>query len=72
MLDALDRYQINAQLLNALIEEEDTQRLFHHHRAAGVLPYGAFGELFWQTQQEEMAPLAEQVRELRDESRATT
>ena len=70
VLDALDRYQINAQLLNALIEEEDTQRLFHHHRAAGVLPYGAFGELFWQTQQEEMAPLAEQVRELRDESRS--
>jgi exodeoxyribonuclease V gamma subunit len=70
VLDALDRYQINAQLLNALIEEEDTQRLFNHHRAAGVLPYGAFGELFWQTQQEEMAPLAEQVRELRDESRS--
>ncbi len=70
VLDALDRYQINAQLLNALIEEEDTQRLFHHHRAAGVLPYGAFGELFWQTQQEEMAPLAEQVRELRAESRS--
>ena len=65
VLDALDRYQINAQLLNALIEEEDTQRLFNHHRAAGVLPYGAFGELFWQTQQEEMAPLAEQVRALR-------
>ena len=68
VLDALDRYQINAQLLNALIEEEDTQRLFNHHRAAGVLPYGAFGELFWQTQQEEMTPLAEQVRELRSES----
>ncbi|KOC93595.1 exonuclease V subunit gamma, partial [Winslowiella iniecta] len=64
-LDSLGRYQINAQLLNALIDGKDTAKLFAYHRAAGDLPYGAFGELFWQGQYDEMALLAEQVREQR-------
>lgn len=67
-LDSLGRYQINAQLLNALIDGKDTDRLFAYHRAAGDLPYGAFGELFWQGQFDEMALLAEQVREQRSSS----
>lgn len=61
-LDNLGRYQINAQLLNALIDGHDSEKLFAYHRAAGDLPYGAFGELFWQTQFDEMTALAEQVR----------
>ncbi|MGY3098562.1 exodeoxyribonuclease V subunit gamma [Pantoea agglomerans] len=60
-LDNLERYQINAQLLNALVEGEDTQRLYAHHRAAGNLPYGAFGELFWQAQRDEMQEVAAEV-----------
>ncbi|MSE15715.1 exodeoxyribonuclease V subunit gamma, partial [Pantoea agglomerans] len=60
-LDNLERYQINAQMLNALVEGEDTQRLYAHHRAAGNLPYGAFGELFWQAQRNEMQEVAAEV-----------
>lgn len=60
-LDSLERYQINAELLNALIEGDDTQRLYARHRAAGNLPYGAFGELFWQAQHEEMQEVAAEV-----------
>ncbi|MBK5017071.1 exodeoxyribonuclease V subunit gamma [Pantoea sp. S62] len=60
-LDNLERYQINAQLLNALVEGEDTQRLYAHHRSAGNLPYGAFGELFWQAQRDEMQEVAAEV-----------
>lgn len=60
-LDNLERYQINAQLLNALVEGEDTQRLYAYHRAAGNLPYGAFGELFWQAQRDEMQEVAAEV-----------
>ena len=66
-LDNLERYQINAQLLNALVEGEDTQRLYAHHRAAGNLPYGAFGELFWQAQREEMQEVAAEVVTQRSE-----
>lgn len=66
-LDSLERYQINAELLNALVEGEDTQRLYALHRAAGNLPYGAFGELFWQAQQEEMQEVAAAVVEQRSE-----
>ncbi|WP_130831489.1 exodeoxyribonuclease V subunit gamma [[Erwinia] mediterraneensis] len=60
-LENLDRYQINTQLLNALVAGEDTQKLYAHHRAAGNLPYGAFGELFWQAQTEEMQEVAQEV-----------
>lgn len=68
-LDSLERYQINAQLLNALVEGEETQRLFAQHRAAGNLPYGAFGELFWQAQLEEMQEVAAEVAAQRSEAR---
>lgn len=59
--DSLERYQINAELLNALVEGADPAQLFARHRAAGNLPYGAFGELFWQRQTEEMQEVAENI-----------
>ena len=59
--DSLERYQINAQLLNALVNGDDPQQLYARHRAAGNLPYGAFGELFWQSQTEEMQDVAAEV-----------
>ncbi|MFA3780145.1 exodeoxyribonuclease V subunit gamma [Yersinia sp. 1652 StPb PI] len=61
-LDNLNRYQFNTQLLNALIDEGDINSVFTRARAAGSLPYGSFGELYWESQQEEMVPLAEQIR----------
>jgi exodeoxyribonuclease V gamma subunit len=41
--------------------------LFQRVRAAGGLPFGPFGEIYWQKQQEEMTELAEQVRAERSE-----
>ncbi|PVZ85329.1 exodeoxyribonuclease V subunit gamma [Serratia sp. S1B] len=67
-LDNLDRYQFNSQLLNTLIEGEESTPLYQRLRAAGSLPYGAFGEIYWQKQQEELSELAELVREQRQES----
>jgi exodeoxyribonuclease V gamma subunit len=61
VLEGLSRYQLNQQLLNALVEQEDTERLFRRFRAAGDLPYGAFGEILWDTQHQEMQSLAERV-----------
>ncbi|MCS4268916.1 exodeoxyribonuclease V subunit gamma [Serratia sp. BIGb0163] len=66
-LDNLSRYQFNSQLLNTLIDGEDASRLFQRVRAAGGLPFGPFGEIYWQKQQEEMSELAEQVRAERSE-----
>ncbi|RLM14091.1 exodeoxyribonuclease V subunit gamma [Gibbsiella quercinecans] len=66
-LDNLSRYQFNSQLLNALIDGEDAVRLYQRVRAGGGLPYGAFGEIYWQKQQEEMAELALRVSEERRE-----
>ncbi|ELS9459354.1 exodeoxyribonuclease V subunit gamma [Escherichia coli] len=61
ILEGLSRYQINQQLLNALVEQDDADRLFRRFRAAGDLPYGAFGEIFWETQCQEMQQLADRV-----------
>lgn len=69
-LDNLNRYQFNTQLLNALIEDSDITTVFSRARAAGNLPYGSFGELYWESQQEEMVPLAQQIRGERTESRS--
>ncbi|MDN8600480.1 exodeoxyribonuclease V subunit gamma [Citrobacter sp. S2-9] len=60
-LEGLSRYQLNQQLLNALVQQEDAERLFRRFRAAGDLPYGAFGEILWDTQHQEMQGLAERV-----------
>ncbi|MBZ4077716.1 exodeoxyribonuclease V subunit gamma [Escherichia fergusonii] len=60
-LEGLTRYQINQQLLNTLVEQEDSERLFRRFRAAGELPYGAFGEILWETQCQEMQQLADRV-----------
>lgn len=61
ILEGLSRYQINQQLLNVLVEQDDAERLFRRFRAAGDLPYGAFGEIFWETQCQEMQQLADRV-----------
>ncbi|MCG8707252.1 exodeoxyribonuclease V subunit gamma [Brenneria sp. 4F2] len=63
IVDNLSRYQLNTELLNTLIEQGESERLYRRIRAAGGLPYGAFGELYWQTQQQEMSALAERIRE---------
>lgn len=61
-LDDLSRYELNSQLLNTLIEGKNPSCLFQRVCAAGELPFGAFGEIYWQKQQEEMAELAKKVR----------
>ncbi len=70
VLDNLSRYQFNTQLLNTLIEQQDPQQLFTRVKASGGLPYGAFGEIYWNKQSEEMLELAEQVRDERSESQS--
>ncbi|WP_413726679.1 exodeoxyribonuclease V subunit gamma [Sodalis sp. RH16] len=67
VIEGLTRYQLNDQLLNTLIADEDPGQLFRKVRAAGYLPYGAFGELYWNRQCDEMSRLAETVREHRRE-----
>lgn len=60
-LDSLSRYQLNQQLVNTLIEQQDASAMFRRFRAAGELPYGAFGEIAWDDQCKEMQELASRV-----------
>ncbi|CDG19921.1 Exodeoxyribonuclease V gamma chain [Xenorhabdus poinarii G6] len=68
VLDNLQRYQFNQLLLSILIEQGAPESLFHHLRASGGLPYGAFGEVYWMAQLESMQPLADRVRKERTDS----
>ncbi|AIJ08912.1 MULTISPECIES: exodeoxyribonuclease V subunit gamma [Edwardsiella] len=63
-LDALSRYQINQLLLNRLIGGDEIETLYRQIRAAGALPFGAFGALWWQAQCDEMTQLAQRVGDL--------
>ncbi|MCT4708464.1 exodeoxyribonuclease V subunit gamma [Enterobacteriaceae bacterium H16N7] len=67
-LDSLERFQMNQQLLNTLVDKQDPQLLFRRYRAAGALPYGAFGEIVWETQLTEMEELALKVSAERQNS----
>jgi exodeoxyribonuclease V gamma subunit len=69
-LEGLTRYQLNQQLLNVLIEQQDANSMFRRYRAAGELPYGAFGEIAWDTQRQEMQTLAERVIACRQHSQS--
>lgn len=63
LVDSLQRYRLNTLLLNCLIEDQDPLALYSRAKAAGELPFGAFGELFWQGQIEEMTELAERIKQ---------
>lgn len=65
VIDSLTRYQLNNRLVNALVNEQSTDHLFRQMRSAGLLPYGAFGELYWIKQCQKMSALAEKVRACR-------
>jgi len=60
-LEGLSRYQLNQQLVNTLVEEQDAGLMFRRFRAGGELPYGAFGEIAWDDQCQEMQALADRV-----------
>lgn len=67
VIEGLTRYQLNDRLLNTLINGEDPDRLYRNMRAAGYLPFGAFGEIYWSTQRNDLAQLADQIRAQRRE-----
>lgn len=67
-LDSLERFQMNQQLINTLVQGGDPQLLFRRYRAAGALPYGAFGEIVWEKQLAEMEELATKVSAERQNS----
>ncbi len=64
-LDALNRFRMNQQLLNTLVHQQDPEALYRRYRAAGELPYGAFGDIWWDAQCDEMRTLAQKVLEER-------
>ncbi|MEQ5126375.1 exodeoxyribonuclease V subunit gamma [Providencia alcalifaciens] len=66
VLGGLQRYKINDQVLDLLVKDEDPNPLYHALKASGQLPAKQFGQLFWEKQLNDIAPLAEKVKEYGD------
>jgi exodeoxyribonuclease V gamma subunit len=64
-LEGMTRYQLNQQLVNTLVEEQDASLMYRRFRAGGELPYGAFGDIAWDDQRQEMQALADRVNACR-------
>ncbi|WP_457913708.1 exodeoxyribonuclease V subunit gamma [Candidatus Gillettellia adelgis] len=62
ILDNSTCYQLNNQLLNTLIEGDNSNNLFKKIRATGQLPCGVFGELYWYNQQQQIMELADKIK----------
>lgn len=62
ILDPLARYQFNTELLNALIEQKNVDQLYARMQASGCLPFGHFGEIYWQQQKNEMGLIAKKIQ----------
>lgn len=61
-LDHLARYQINQLLLEQFIKDEsEVSQLVARIKAQGLLPYGAFGELWIERQLHDMWQLAQKI-----------
>lgn len=63
ILDRLQRYKMNERVLALLVKDENPTPLYQALRAAGQLPAKQFGQLFWEQQVNEIAPLADKVKE---------
>lgn len=61
-LNALHRFNLNVKLLNSLIHNDDVNAFYNSVRAAGILPYGVFGELYWAREYSKMDMLAKKIK----------
>ncbi|VFP79951.1 exodeoxyribonuclease V subunit gamma [Candidatus Erwinia haradaeae] len=61
VVDGKMRYQIDNQLLQVIIDQKDSESLYAHYRALGVLPHGVWGELFWEERIAQMSQLANKL-----------
>ncbi|MEM8180712.1 exodeoxyribonuclease V subunit gamma [Morganella morganii subsp. sibonii] len=64
-VDNLQRYGFNTRLLDTLVDGEPEEKVFRLLKAAGELPAGAFAQVYWEEQLQEMDVLAEKIRNAR-------
>ncbi|URJ25332.1 exodeoxyribonuclease V subunit gamma [Candidatus Blochmannia ocreatus (nom. nud.)] len=60
-INNFNRYKLNIKLIHYLINNKNTKQLYQNIYASGILPYGAFGKLFWEKQYAKMLKLAHQI-----------
>lgn len=61
-LDGLERYTLNQTILDQMMQDRDIQALYTQLSGSGKLPYGAYGEILFNSQQENMTLLADRIR----------
>lgn len=61
-VDNIDRFVLNTKLVDYIIHNKNTNELYQESYAAGMIPYGSFGKLYWCNQYERMNKLANQIK----------
>ncbi len=54
---------MNERILALLIKDENPQPLYQVLKASGQLPAKQFGQLYWEQQINDIAPLAEKIKQ---------
>ncbi|AMA64895.1 RecBCD enzyme subunit RecC [Candidatus Arsenophonus lipoptenae] len=62
IVDNLEKYKINEQLMKAMINEESIENLLTIVRATGKLPVKYFGQIYWEKQIKDMQPLVNKIK----------
>lgn len=60
-VNGVNRFLLNTKLVSCIIQKKDVEVLYQESYAAGMLPYGSFGRLYWSSQYEQMSTLANQI-----------
>ncbi|VFP83225.1 exodeoxyribonuclease V subunit gamma [Candidatus Erwinia haradaeae] len=61
VVDSIARYQMDSQLLKAIMNQTDPWLLYTAFKAAGMLPYGVWGKLFWEQRVADMGQLSSRI-----------
>ncbi|WP_348666572.1 exodeoxyribonuclease V subunit gamma [Arsenophonus symbiont of Ornithomya chloropus] len=61
-VNGLQKYKFNKFLLNAMINEESSEKLFFNFFASGKLPAKNFARIYWDKQITNMQPLVDKVK----------
>ncbi|GGB07521.1 exodeoxyribonuclease V subunit gamma [Agarivorans gilvus] len=64
LVEGLSAYSMKQYLLQQQLAEADKQQQFEHLHAAGALPHGGFGQVWFEQQWQELSGLAQQLQPL--------
>ncbi|WP_343192498.1 exodeoxyribonuclease V subunit gamma [Buchnera aphidicola (Taiwanaphis decaspermi)] len=61
LINYIDKYNINLQILNKKLNNKSTKNIFHKYKSLGVLPSGNFDKILWNNQKQKIMELVNKI-----------